>query len=276
MVSIYDVGHGFCGYVRDEVTGQNNLFDCGYNEHTGFHPVDEILATYGRIGELVIQNCDEDHMDGLPHLIEKAGAAPVSTVRANRSVTSWDLLTLKEPPYGDGLLAMLGLNATYNQPVPVAAPSAFGSPQPSVTTSFYCNRYPTFTDTNNLSVVTFIQGPTYKLVMSGDLEVAGWKELLKNPAFRAELAMVRVFVASHHGRQNGYCEEVFDYCQPDVVIISDEPMQYDSQEHCYEKHAKGIKWNGGPQVRKVLTTRNDGHLRITDTALSYHILASAA
>jgi hypothetical protein len=65
IVNIYDVGHGFCGYIRDQVTGANLLIDCGYNEVTGVHPAERVLAEYGPIGGLAIQNYDEDHVDGL-------------------------------------------------------------------------------------------------------------------------------------------------------------------------------------------------------------------
>ena len=36
IVNIYDVKHGFCGYVRDGLTGANILIDCGYSAHRGY------------------------------------------------------------------------------------------------------------------------------------------------------------------------------------------------------------------------------------------------
>jgi hypothetical protein len=72
-------------------------------------------------------------------------------------------------------------------------------------------------------------------------------------------------VASHHGRDGGYCEEVFQYCSPDVVIISDDSIRYDSQKDLYRKHSTGLPWNVGrpdQTTRYVLTTRCDGHLTI--------------
>ena len=256
IVNIYDVAHGFCAYIRDGLTGANLLFDCGYNEENGIHPVDEVLA-YGPIGGLVIQNNDEDHLDGLPHLIQKAGAYPAFALFGNPSLSSAQLLSLKTPPFGKGLLALLQLKQRYSFPLQAAAHITG-----ECTFSQYYNPYPAFSDTNNLSLVTFVHGPGYSVIFPGDLECAGWKLLLENPFFRAELASVRIFVASHHGRKSGYCKEVFDYCSPDVVIISDEPMQYDTQTHCYSKHAKGISWNSGRETRYVLTTRCDGDIRI--------------
>ena len=53
IVNIYDVNHGFCGYVRDGLTGANVLIDCGYDGGRGFHPVDTILSVHGRQSQLV-------------------------------------------------------------------------------------------------------------------------------------------------------------------------------------------------------------------------------
>jgi len=94
------------------------------------------------------------------------------------------------------------------------------------------------------------------------MEQPGWRKLLTNPSFRRELALVRIFVASHHGRESGYCEELFAHCWPDVVVISDEEVHFDTQANCYAQHAKGISWNGGRETRRVLTTRCDGDVRI--------------
>jgi hypothetical protein len=211
-------------------------------------------------------------MDGLPHLLEVAGPTPIGLLLGNPSLSSAQILGLKTTPYGDGLLALLGLKQRYNVPVTprIASPG-------EVSISQYWNLYPYFDDTNNLSLVTFVHGPAYSVLFAGDLERKGWVNLLANPAFRRELGMVRIFVASHHGRESGYCEDVFDHCWPDVVVISDEPMQYDTQENCYGEHARGISWNGGREVRRVLTTRCDGHLRIGPRlGALYHISASAA
>lgn len=40
------------------------------------------------------------------------------------------------------------------------------------------------------------------------MEKAGWTILLQSPWFVQQLQGVTLFVASHHGGENGYCEEV--------------------------------------------------------------------
>lgn len=69
-------------------------------------------------------------------------------------------------------------------------------------------------------------------------------------------------MASHHGRETGYREEVFDYCSPDIIIISDKEIVHETQKQNYTRHASGILWNGGPERRYVLTTRSDGMITI--------------
>ena len=268
-IQICDVEHGFCAIVQTD-DGQTVLIDCGHNGITQTYP-DHHLRSCGasRIDRLFITNYDEDHLSGLPRL--RAAGTPITWLHRNRSVSGQQLANLKRQggPLGAGVTALLAMIDTYTLDehlVSGTAPAGFDY-------SVFHNRYPAFQDTNNLSLVLFVEYQGLRIVFPGDLERAGWKALLEDPAFRAQLGRVNIFVASHHGRESGYAAEVFNFCRPAVVIISDGSMQYDSQEHSYAKHASGIIWNGSDR-RYVLTTRNDGHLDITSQAGSFHIQAS--
>lgn len=73
------------------------------------------------------------------------------------------------------------------------------------------------------------------------------------------LSGVNIFVASHHGRENGYCEEVMNLCTNlRAVIISDKAKGFQSQEttNKYRQHTLGFDYHG--TERHVLTTRSDG------------------
>lgn len=67
-----------------------------------------------------------------------------------------------------------------------------------------------------------------------------------------------MLIASHHGRESGYCAEVFDYCSPSVIVFSDGPIVHATQgmSDAYARHATGIQFNG--EKRYVLSTRRDG------------------
>lgn len=110
----------------------------------------------------------------------------------------------------------------------------------------------------------------FKILFTGDLEVAGWRRLLKLPSFRQDLMGTSVFVASHHGRESGCCTELFDLFRPQLVIISDDVRQFDSQDtdDWYRSRCVGAIFAANPGERRyVATTRKDGSMRIdVDTA----------
>lgn len=272
ILYVFDVAHGFCAYVRDAV-GNNILFDCGHNGT--FFPTDFIRQQFGPIQRFFVMNYDEDHLSGLPHLIEMAGPSPVTVLHRNRSIGLRDLLLLKLKcgPLGPGMTALAGLISQYTideTPLPASAP-AFGQAA-GMSYQVFANPYPVFDDTNNLSLAVFVHLPQFTILFPGDLEKAGWKVLLRQPAFLTALARTRVFVASHHGRQNGYVSEIFKICRPDVVLISDNAKQFDSQDHCYSDHANGLLRRDGLEIRRVFTTRCDGHIAITaPTDWSYEL-----
>ena len=152
----------------------------------------------------------------------------------------------------------ISMHKEYN--APVAVPPDLGILQLKT----YYNTYADFQDTNNLSLVSFLQYDGMSIIIPGDLEKAGWLKLLENPTFCEDLKKVNVFVASHHGRENGYYEEVFNYSKPDIVIISDKEIVHETQDHVYAQHANGIPFDNGT-TRYVLTTRSDGSIRIEKT-----------
>jgi len=79
-----------------------------------------------------------------------------------------------------------------------------------------------------------------------------------------QLKGVTVFVASHHGRESGYCEDVLNLCPNlQVVVISDKKKGYQSQETVdrYRRYARGFQYEGNQ--RHVLTTRSDGNMEFS-------------
>jgi len=262
---IFDVSHGFCAYLIAD-NGNVMLFDCGHNQETGFRP-SNYLPAHGCSGieNLIIQNFDQDHVSDLPNVLAKL---PVTEFFRNPSFTQQQLsaIKLESGPLTAAMQAAIAMHGTYIHQV-VNPP-----PFPNIDFQTFWNPYPTFTDTNNLSLVSFVVYDGMSIIFPGDLEEAGWIELLKDASFRANLAKTNIFIASHHGRTTGYCAEVFKYCHPDIVLISDKEITHDTQEQDYSAHASGILWNQGPEKRFVLTTRKDGMITIKKAiGTEYHI-----
>ena len=252
--TIHDVGHGFCAHLQHD-NGNVMLWDCGHKSDPENRPSQFLPAAgISTVHRLTITNYDEDHISDLPRLRQVVG---ISILRRNRSITPAQLKNMKEEtgPISPAMSSLLSMLNEFTGDV-TEAPSF-----PNVDfETFFCI-YPTdFRDTNNLSVVTFLETPMCRIVIPGDIEKPGWEKLLQNQGFRNRLTRTNVFIASHHGRTNGYCREVFNYCSPAVVIFSDGPIQYATQEetNTYAAHASGITFNG--RTRYVLTTRRDGNI----------------
>ncbi len=250
--TIHDVGHGFCAHLKHD-NGNVMLWDCGHrtdpeNRPSQFLPQSGVSIVH----RMFITNYDEDHISDLPNLRR---AVRIDILHGNPSITPTQLKQLKEKsgPITDAMSTLLAMHDSDNSDV--TNPPSF----PDVTLkNFYCT-YPTdFQDTNNLSLVTFLETPMSNFMIPGDIEKPAWQKLLQITDFRDSLSRVTVFIASHHGRASGYCKEIFDYCTPEVVVFSDGTKQFATQEetNTYAAHALGINLKG--HTRRVLTTGRDG------------------
>jgi beta-lactamase superfamily II metal-dependent hydrolase len=119
-------------------------------------------------------------------------------------------------------------------------------------------------------MAVFFSFGTFKILFPGDLEKEGWLALLEDPAFRTELAATTVLVASHHGRENGYCDVLFNYCHPRAVVMSDKAIVHDTQMMTQTYRQRVMDhWPTGVLVattgkrRRVLTTRRDGWIQFS-------------
>jgi beta-lactamase superfamily II metal-dependent hydrolase len=248
-IEIFDVEHGGCALITAD-NSRRILIDCGHNSTTGWRP-SQALSERGvrNIDLLIVSNYDEDHVSDLANLRR---TVDIDTLLRNTSIASAQLQAMKkENGMGYGITALVGMIDSYTG---TANPLDLGDLQRSV----FWNSYPMFEDENNLSVVTILHYSDFGIIFPGDIETDGWLRLLEQQSFRNALANVNVFVASHHGRENGYCADVFKYCTPDIVVFSDSGIQYGTQEtlDLYRKHVKGVRLNGID--RYVLTTRKDG------------------
>jgi beta-lactamase superfamily II metal-dependent hydrolase len=251
-LQIFDVEHGACALLTCD-NDARVMLDCGHNSETGWYP-----GTYLRqngiqqIELLVITNYDEDHASGLENLLANVN---VRSIARNRSVSPAVIRQLKsEDGMGPGIERLVHeLSKVYTVD---GGPSDFAG----LEWNLFYNSYPRFDDENNLSCVTFLKCNGRGVLFPGDLEKAGWLELLKREDFKQALRDTQVLVASHHGRENGCCGEIFHYCSPFYVVISDKGYMYDTQKTIpfYRGKVRGGPFRG--ETRHVLTTRRDGRI----------------
>ena len=254
-IYVMDVEHGNCVALMLP-SGHIWMVDCGHNGSTGWRPSDWLVHNELALHILTVSNLDEDHVTDLPNIHKHC--------KPDRFRTNWHL----DPDWvrrekqkvggpGPGIEKAITYMGEYT--------SNAKSIEYGIDKQYFCHGADRFTDFNNLSVVSFCRLGGFGIVLPGDLEAAGWRAHLDNRNFQACLASVKVFIASHHGRENGFCEEVFDYCSPDVVIVSDKSIEYGTQEGVIQRYGNkvgDIAYDG--RSRSVLTTRNDGaiHIRV--------------
>lgn len=264
-IRIFDVEHGSCALIITP-NGKTILIDCGHNDTTGFRPSNYLTNVVGlnsvnnRLTELIISNVDQDHISDLPNIRKKV--YPLR-LRKHPEIDRNFIYSVKDE-ITEPFEVYCNMCEEY---IYDAEPMDWGGME------IFTFQHPLskFTDTNNLSMVTFLKYGGLKIIFSGDLQKEGWLEFLRNPSFVNQLKTTNVFVASHHGRKDGYCPEVFQFCHPDIIIISDEQIKYDTQRDIgYSQYPTGIVFNDGIR-RKVLTTRNNGMITLKATLTSYNI-----
>ncbi len=239
------------------------MLDCGCSLDRPWFP--SIAFARQRIDTLIIQNLDEDHVQDFQDVWRDV---PIGAIFSNPTVSADALKWMKSQGMRSGVKqahALLqafgtGMMGNWDQWLGGVAWQAFYNPFGGV-----------FHDTNNLSLAVFVSFGGFTILFGGDMEEKGWKNLILNPAFVARLTEVNVYVASHHGRDNGCCDPLMAYMQPELVIFSDGQKQHETQETArwYAQRTCGIPDYGGqtnsllgPPLRKVMTTRKDGTLTI--------------
>jgi beta-lactamase superfamily II metal-dependent hydrolase len=260
VLRIWDVQHGACAMLTHELNGRDGrlaMIDSGCTED--WHPSAFIRNKLGRtrLDYLFITNADQDHMSDLQGLWDANIGVPV--LYRNPTYTGEQLQRIKQlsGPLTADAKRYVAACSSFNQPVG----EPFNDYMGGITAKPFYNSYPAFKETNDLSLVVFINYAGFQILFAGDLEKAGWRALLARDDFRAELTRTTVLVASHHGRENGFCEDVFRYCWPRAVVISDKPIEHDTQQTVPDYRAVidgGVTVRTTMKTRHVLTTRRDG------------------
>ena len=261
QIDIHDVDHGGCIVITGP-QGHTLMLDCGLSLSRPWFP--SINYAGQAVDTLMLLNLDEDHVEDLPEIWRKTS---IKAVVSNPTVSAAALRAMKP----DGMRAGVQMAHDILSYYGTGLIGNWTHSPGGVWWHAFWNRYGVdFTETNNLSLAVFVSFGGFTVLFGGDMECAGWERLLRNPDFVTRLTEVRVYVASHHGRDNGRCDALFDYMKPDVVIFSDGPKRHATQEttNWYGRRAKGIididkSWNtGDPVRRKVMTTRKDGTMTI--------------
>jgi competence protein ComEC len=267
-VLFHKVGHGQAVHVFTP-DGKVVVIDLGCS--ADFSPLTWLKEKSKRttIDMLVITHPHGDHIDEI-ELVDKLGFT-VRQIWRPTWLTPEEIYAANQAEYRAKVETYLQLSARFTFAIPetdrVGNPTCTGGASIAVYNSQDCGH----SNINNHSLVSVVQYASGTVVVPGDNESPSWGELLKNPQFCTALQDVDVFLASHHGRESGYCGEVFaDGRKPWLFAISDGTACDTSATSRYSAQARGYKvlkrsddtWS----ERYAVNTNSDGFV---DVELGY-------
>jgi len=269
-ILIFNVELGQCIFFYPKNHTEYGLMvDCGNTPN--FEPIDKILElnllpeetnddpSKRILKNLTITNYDQDHFSGLPYLRSKV---EIKTTKLPKNISSEEIKEIKDD-ITKPIEEIIKLKDEYTLSVILDTPYEKDT---------FCLKQSDFPDeeidTNKLSQIVFVTYKSTCICMPGDLTSPAWEKHLTNKMVQDKLKETQIFVASHHGREDGFNENIFKYCRPEVIILSDEDISYKTQEGQTQTYIGKVEGNGivfnsnETNLRKALTTRNDGHLWI--------------
>jgi beta-lactamase superfamily II metal-dependent hydrolase len=262
LTVFYDVEHGSSAFLNTP-NGKNIVIDLGvgsYKRASGtFSPLVHLWHQYGirKLDLVIITHPHRDHLDDIGNFDNFSPTA----LYTPRHLTDDEVRSGNQLREGPIVEQFLAIRARYTSPLSateiIGIPDNFGGVIFQQFGPTLCSR----NNLNNHSLVTVITYAGSKIIIPGDNEAASWNELLENPTFLEAIAGTDLLVAAHHGREAGYCDDLFKHIYPKLTIVSDGPGSETSATAKYSNKSSG--WNvysrrtGQPTNRKCVTTARD-------------------
>lgn len=264
-ITLWDVQHGSAAYVRTP-DGKHIVVDLGVGSvgrsTLAWSPLHHLQANYGvqRVDEVIITHPHRDHLEDVGNV----DTLRPRVLRRPRHLTEVEIRQGNRARDSTILDKYFELDRRYSEPLGPGENPEDEAHNGGVLIECFEPSQCARTNLNNHSIITFFTHAGTTVCLPGDNEAPSWRELLGGSRFQALLRQTDILVASHHGREAGYCGDLFEYCSPDLVLVSDGPVSETSAVDRYRNHARGWPvWSrstGERADRWVLTTRSDGVL----------------
>jgi len=261
-IFFWDVQHGNAIYIRTP-NGLNIVIDLGVGSYGGeatFSPLLHLKRMYyvQQLDCVIITHPHKDHIDDIMNfytLSPRSFACP-------RELLRQDIMPGVRPDDRYLFEQYFKISDAYPPPAPLAGNCLMSQNNGGVDFKLFPSPLCDKANINNHSVVTVISYANSKIIIPGDNEPPSWTELLRNEAFVAAITKADVLLAPHHGRNSGFCADIFQHFNPYITIISDGAACDNSATDRYSKVSRGWQVRHRDtrpeEVRKCLTTRSDG------------------
>lgn len=266
---LFDTDLGLCAFLRAP-NGRTLMVDCGIR--TGFSPsryVSRFELADGRLDLLVVSHPHADHLLDIENAME---LRPRSLLR---QPYDWDdveasqkreyVHRLDNIPWRDSYRAYVDWQAEYEEkpePVDWGAMDVRTFCLPVEEAKQLDGGW-----VNNSGIVVVVSLGSFKIVLPGDLEAAGWERLLQRADFRDAIARPTVFVTSHHGHDSGYTPLILEAMGRPAFNFNVGHRRDARMSRVYDQpeHASGITHDG--ETRYAFSNWRQGAmlLRVQET-----------
>lgn len=264
IIKIWDVLQGLAVYINTP-NNKHIVIDAGINEK-GFKPIYHINKNHSvnKIDWAIVTHPHKDHIDEIDNLSALSPRVLSRPKHITREVFDW-----KKIKEGDIKLfkKYFELSERYSQLIDPSNDPTSSINLGGVDIKTFVPKNCPLEDLNNQSLITIISYAGSKILIPGDNEPLSWKELIEQKDFVDAIRGTNILVAPHHGRQSGYCKELFKFITPQLIIISDGPEKPTNAVNDYSNNVSGdgylvYKSDESTERRKVLSTRKDGMIEI--------------
>lgn len=263
-VVFWDVQHGHATYINTP-NDKHFVIDLGIgsNDDGEFSPLLHLKTKYGikKLDHVTITHPHTDHVDDILNFDELSP----KTLSRPKHLTEEDIRKANKSNDRDKMDKYLEINDRYHVTIADGENPILSENNGGVSFQSFFPKSCSTSNINNHSIVSVIEYLGVKILVPGDNENPSWKELLGNKKFMTAIKGTDVFLASHHGRESGYCVELFEHFIPKLIIVSDGPVKNTDIASYYSKIASGWDVNrrsGGSKKRYCLTTRSDGVISV--------------
>jgi len=264
-VRVWDVSHGSAIWIKLP-NGRNMVVDLaadGSGDQV-FSPLRLMKTAYGvqQLDYVAITHGHADHLDDIFRLHELYYPSVLWTPR---HLTDDEIRAGNRTGDMNLVDRYLLVRQQYTNPVPLNLDAEVATNTGNAWVKFFTPNQCSKQNLNNHSLVVVISYQGMTIVIPGDNEASSWNELMENPQFLLAVQNATALIASHHGREAGFCAELLDLINPSLVVISDGDASDTSATNRYSAKARGCRVANGlgtVETRKCITTRKDGHITI--------------
>jgi competence protein ComEC len=256
LIVFHPVGAGHAVHVFTPA-GEVIVIDAGASKDVS--PLSWLRRQTSRIDQLIISHPHGDHIEEIERLSNFTVGRLIRPANLDeRSVRAQNQARIQPK-----LDVYFDLDRRFNLPItgqPIGASS-------DVVLETFTAVGDARANLNNHSLVVSITYGGCTAILPGDNEPSSWQALSLNSSFVARLEKCHLFLASHHGRESGYCGQTFSrLLKPRLCVISDGCVRDTDAGPKYSQLATGhrvVSGSGSQDTRNCVTTRDDGLVSAT-------------